>query len=241
MKGDYELKKLHFFTVLILSLGFSWVMSETDRSDLVKNVFHTYQSTILLRGEKTIYFDPVNVAGEPHDADIVFVTDTHGDHFSIPDIQKVLKPEGTLVVPVDGAGKAKAAGIKNVLTVLPNQKYEVSGLDFQTVPAYNTNKAYHPKESNWVGYICKINAVTYYMAGDTDLIPEMKDIQADVAFLPIGGTYTMTAKEAAAAANLIKPAVAVPIHFADVVGTLQDAKDFISLLDPSVKGVILKK
>ena len=66
MKGDYELKKLHFFTVLILSLGFSWVMAETDRSDLVKNVFHTYQSTILIRGEKTIYFDPVNVAGEPH-------------------------------------------------------------------------------------------------------------------------------------------------------------------------------
>lgn len=235
------MKKLHLLAVLILSLGGSWVMAETDQMNFLKNVFHYYQSTVLIRGEKTVYFDPVRVSGAPHDADVVFVTHTHGDHFSAPDIQKALKPEGTLVVPADGAAKAKAAGIKNVLVVLPNQKYEVSGLGFQTVPAYNTDKSFHTKESNWVGYICKINNIAYYMAGDTDLIQEMKDIKTDVAFLPVGGTYTMTAKEAAAAANLIKPAVAVPIHFADIVGTVQDAKDFISLLDPSIKGVILKK
>ncbi|HEX3043822.1 MAG TPA: MBL fold metallo-hydrolase [Bacillota bacterium] len=235
------MKKLHLLAVLVLALGCSWVSAETDQTNLVKNVFHYYQSTILIRGERTVYFDPVSVSGEPHDADIVFVTHTHGDHFSAPDILKVLKPNATLVITADGADKAKAGGINKVLAVLPNQKYEVAGFGFQTVPAYNTNKAYHPKESNWVGYICKINAVTYYMAGDTDLIPEMKDIKTDVALLPVGGTYTMTAKEAAAAANLIKPAVAVPIHFADVVGTVQDARDFISLLDPSIKGVILKK
>lgn len=216
-------------------------MAETDRSDLVKNVFHTYQSTILIRGEKTVYFDPLAITDEPHDADVVFVTHTHGDHFDTDYIQRVLKPEGTLVIPADGAGKAKASGIKNVLTVVPNQKYQVSGLDFQTVPAYNTNKAYHPKVNNWVGYICRINGIAYYIAGDTDLIPEMKDIKADVVFLPVGGTFTMTAKEAAAAANLIKPAVAVPIHFRDIVGSLQDAKDFVSCLDPAVKGIILKK
>jgi L-ascorbate metabolism protein UlaG (beta-lactamase superfamily) len=220
--------------------GFSLVMAQTDKIDSVKNVHHFYQSTILIQGEKTIYFDPVQVSDALNNADIVFVTHTHGDHFSIPDIKKVMKPDATLVIPADGVGPAKDGGIKNVVSVLPNQDYTVAGLKFQTVPAYNINKGFHPKQNNWVGYLVKINKVTYYMAGDTDLIPEMKNIKADVMFLPVGGTYTMTAKEAAEAANLMKPSVAVPIHFGDVVGSMQDAKDFVSLLDQDIQGIILK-
>jgi len=124
--------------------------------------------------------------------------------------------------------------------VAPLESYTINGLEFKTVPAYNINKDFHKKDSNWVGYILNINKTLYYFAGDTDIIPEMKDINADVAFLPVGGTYTMTAAEAAKAANTMKPLVAVPIHFADVVGTMEDATSFVNQLDASIRGIILK-
>jgi len=200
-----------------------------------------YQSTIRIAGSKVIYFDPVCIEGEPKDADIVFITHTHGDHFSIPDIKNVLKDDGTLVITMDGVEAAKAEGFKNVLGVTPTKDYTIDGIKVKTVPAYNTNKDFHLKSSGWVGYIADLNNTLYYMAGDTDVIPEMKGIKADVAFLPIGGTYTMTAKEAASAANIIKPLVAVPIHFVDVVGTWDDATTFVKSLDSSIKGAILKK
>jgi L-ascorbate metabolism protein UlaG (beta-lactamase superfamily) len=234
------MKKICSLLILIAVFGVSIVTAEGDKMSLVKNVRHFYQSTILIQGEKTVCFDPVQVPNEINNADVVFVTHTHGDHFSLQDIKKVMRLDATLVIPTDGVTPARNAGIQNVLSVQPNQDYEVAGLKFQTVPAYNINKNFHPKQNNWVGYIVKLNKVTYYIAGDTDFIPEMKNIKADVVFLPVGGTYTTTAKEAAEAANIMKPAVAVPIHFGDVVGSMQDAKDFIGLLDKDIQGIILK-
>jgi len=232
---------LPIIALTVLGSGFVLVSAETNKVDLLKHVHHYYQSTVLIQAEKTIYFDPVQLPEASPKADIIFVTHTHGDHFSIPDIQRVMKPGATLVIPPDGAGRAKDAGIQNVLTVVPDRTFNVAGVKFQTVPAYNLNKNFHPRQNNWVGYVVTLNQRSYYMAGDTDLIPEMKNIKADVVFLPVGGTYTMTAKEAAAAANLIKPAIAVPIHFGDIVGSMQDAKDFVAGLEKDIRGVILKE
>lgn len=234
------MKKVCWLACLMFVLTLGCVLAEGDPGAYLQNVSHFKQSTVRIAGEKIVYFDPFMFTGEPHDADIVLITHTHGDHFSIPDLKKVIKSDTTLLITADGVDKAKEAGITDVVAVVPNRVYDVKGLKIGTVPAYNTNKAFHPRRNNWVGYLCKLNQVTYYMAGDTDLIPEMKDIDADVAFLPVGGTYTMTAQEAAAAANLIKPAVAVPIHFGDVVGTAQDARDFVALLEKPIQGAILK-
>ena len=215
--------------------------NQDAKAKYLTGVQHFRQSTIRIQANKVIYFDPFQVAGEAHDADLVMITHTHGDHFSIPDLKKVINPQTILVITADAVAKAKEAGISKIVEVVPSHEYEVAGVKFKTVPAYNTNKQFHPKENKWVGYILYQNKISYYIAGDTDLIPEMKDIKVDVAFLPVGGTYTMTADEAAQAANLIKPKVAVPIHFGDVVGTLDDAKKFISRLDPKIAGVILKQ
>jgi L-ascorbate metabolism protein UlaG (beta-lactamase superfamily) len=231
---------LPIIALTVLGSGFVLVSAETNKTDLLKHVHHFYQSTVLIQAEKTIYFDPVQLPEGSVKADIIFVTHTHGDHFSIPDIQKVMKPSTTLVIPPDGSVQAQEAGIQNVLAVVPNQTYNVAGVKFQTVPAYNLNKNFHPRQNNWLGYVVTLNQRNYYMAGDTDLIPEMKNIKADVVFLPVGGTYTMTAKEAVTAANLIKPAIAVPIHFGDIVGSIQDAKDFVAGLEQDIRGVILK-
>ncbi|MCX7709268.1 MAG: MBL fold metallo-hydrolase [Clostridia bacterium] len=208
--------------------------------NLLDKVSHYKQSTVKIGGEKTVYIDPFSIGGEPKDADIVFVTHTHGDHFSVPDIKKVMKKDAILVITADGADAARKDGITNIITVEPSKNYEAAGIQFKTVSSYNTNKDFHTKDKKWVGYILEMNKTSYYFSGDTDKIPEMNSIKADVAFLPVGGTYTMTAKEAAEAANIIKPKVAVPVHFADIVGSTRDAKEFIRSLDKSIKGVVLK-
>lgn len=213
----------------------------TTSKELLEGVSHFKQSTIRIKGEKTIYIDPYSFDGEPKDADIIFVTHIHGDHFSIADIKKVAKSDAVLVLPDDCAEKARKEGYWNIVSVIPSKAYKADGISFETVPSYNIDKDYHKKGSNWVGYIININSKTYYVAGDTDVIPEMNGIKTDVAFLPVGGTYTMTAAQAAAAANIIKPFVVVPIHFADIVGTVEDAQKFIEGLDSGIRGVILKK
>ena len=128
-----------------------------------------------------------------------------------------------------------------IITVEPNQKYMVQGIKFETVPAYNTNKIFHPKENGWVGYVIEINGIKYYIAGDTDITEENKKVKCDVAFVPVGGTYTMDFKEAAQLVNQIQPKVAVPIHYGSLVGTKQDAEEFIKLLHTNIKGVILMR
>jgi L-ascorbate metabolism protein UlaG (beta-lactamase superfamily) len=128
-----------------------------------------------------------------------------------------------------------------VITVESNKEYMVQGIKFETIPAYNTNKTFHPKENDWVGYIITLDGIRYYIAGDTDITEENRKVKCDVAFVPVGGTYTMNYSEAAELVNIIKPKIAVPIHYGSVVGTKQDATNFIKLLHSSIKGIILMK
>jgi len=217
------------------------LLSQRLLKDLLNGVSLGKQSTIRIQGGKTVYFDPIGISGEPKDADLIFISHSHGDHFSVEDIKKLVKPETVLVLPADCVKPVVDAGLTNILTVGQNKNYELEGIKFAAVPAYNTNKQFHKKESNWVGYVVNLNGTSYYFAGDTDNIPEMKDIKANVVFLPVGGTYTMTAEEAAEAANIMKPVVAVPIHYGSgIVGTPEDGAKFIKGLDPAIKGVLLK-
>lgn len=213
----------------------------SDRSELLKNVRHLKNATVRMEiGSKVIYVDPVWIDDPVKDADVIFITHTHDDHFSPKDLKKIMKEDATLVITADGAAEAQKDGISNIKIVAANESSSVAGIEFKTVPAYNPNKAFHPRKNGWVGYIITAADAQYYIAGDTDNIPEMKDIKADVVFLPVGGTYTMNSYEAIQAVSIIKPSIAVPIHYADVVGTVQDAQDFLKGLDPSVKGVLLK-
>jgi L-ascorbate metabolism protein UlaG (beta-lactamase superfamily) len=92
------------------------------------------------------------------------------------------------------------------------------------VPAYNLDKfrapgqPFHPREAGYVGFIVTLDGVRYYHAGDTDAIPEMREVATDVALLPVSGTFVMTCEEACHACDLISAQVAVPMHYADIVG-----------------------
>lgn len=208
---------------------------------MLNNIEVLYHSSIRINKEKTIYIDPFKIDRNYNDADIIFITHDHYDHYSEEDIDKVINENAVIVIPEELLTKVLKKGInKNaIITVEPNQKYMVQGIKFETVPAYNTNKTFHPKENGWVGYVIEINEIKYYIAGDTDITEENKKVKCDVAFVPVGGTYTMDFKEAAQLVNQIQPKVAVPIHYGSVVGTKQDAEEFIKLLHTNIKGVIL--
>ena len=210
---------------------------------MLENIEVLYHSSIRISKNKVIYIDPFKINKNYNDADIIFITHDHYDHYSEEDIDKVINENTTIIIPEELLTKLLRKGInKNaIITVEPNEKYMVQGIKFETISAYNTNKTFHPKENGWVGYIIIINGIRYYIAGDTDITEENKQVKCDVAFVPVGGTYTMDFKEAASLINEIKPKVAIPIHYGSIVGTEQDAIDFIRLLHPEIKGIILMK
>ena len=210
---------------------------------MLENIEVLYHSTIRISKNKVIYIDPFKIDKDYNDADIVFITHDHFDHYSEEDIDKVINENTTIIIPKELLTKILRKGInKNaVITVESNKEYMVQGIKFETIPAYNTNKTFHPKENDWVGYIITLDGIRYYIAGDTDITEENRKVKCDVAFVPVGGTYTMDFKEAAQLINEIQPKIAVPIHYGSVVGTKQDATDFIKLLHPSIKGIILMK
>ena len=210
---------------------------------MLENIEVLYHSSIRISKNKAIYIDPFKIDKDYNDADIIFITHDHFDHYSEEDIDKVINENTTIIIPEELLTKILRKGInKNaVITVESNKEYMVQGIKFETIPAYNTNKTFHPKENGWVGYIITLDDIRYYIAGDTDITEENRKVKCDVAFVPVGGTYTMNYSEAAELVNIIKPKIAVPIHYGSVVGTKQDATNFIKLLHSSIKGIILMK
>ena len=208
---------------------------------MLGNIEVLCHSSIKFSKEKVIYFDPFKIESNYNDADIIFITHDHYDHYSTEDINKVKKAETKIVAPEDLQTKLLKDGFsqENIILVEPNEKNEAYGIKFETIPAYNISKQFHPKENGWVGYIIQINYIRYYVAGHTDITEDNKKVKFDVAFVPVGGTYTMDFKEAAQLVNEIKPKIAVPIHYGSIVGTNQDATDFIKLLHTDIKGKIL--
>lgn len=210
---------------------------------MLENIELLCHSSIRINKEKIIYIDPYKIEKDYNDADLIFVTHDHYDHYSEEDIDKVKKEDTVIIAPEELLTKLLRKGIRQdyIITVEPNKEYMTEGIKFETIPAYNTNKAFHPKENEWVGYVIEIQGSKYYIAGDTDITEENKKVKCDIAFVPVGGTYTMDFKEAAQLINEIQPKIAVPIHYGSVVGTEQDAIDFIRLLHPNIKGIMMMK
>lgn len=179
-------------------------------------------------GDRTIYIDPWGLTGDPEPADAIFITHAHDDHFSPDDIGRIRKDGTVIVAPHDVA--ADLSG--DVRPVAPGDTTDAAGVTAQAVPAHNIAEDrldYHPRSNGWVGYVLELNGATIYHAGDTDHLPELEEIRAAAAFLPIGGTYTMDATEAAALVRGMAPELAIPMHYGgyvEGVGTKEDAERF---------------
>jgi L-ascorbate metabolism protein UlaG (beta-lactamase superfamily) len=204
---------------------------------MAENIFWLGHDSFRFTGEKSVYVDPWKLGSAGPKADLILLTHDHRDHFSKDDIAKISKPDTVVVAPPAVASKLGA----NVVVARPGDALTAAGVPVQVVPAYNLNKKFHAKSAGYVGYVVTLNGKRIYHAGDTDLIPEMTQIKADIALLPVSGTYVMTPAEAAEAANTIKPALAIPMHYGDpdVVGTRGDAEEFKRLAKVPVE--ILEK
>lgn len=210
---------------------------------MLERVSVPFHACVRLAGEAVVYTDPYGLTGAPHDADVILVTHSHYDHLSPEDIQRVRKQETVLVLPASEADRAEGLGFsrEKVVTLSPGERGKTGGVTVEAVADYNEGKPFHPKQNGWLGYVVTLDGVRYYIAGDTDDTPEARAVSCDVALVPVGGTYTMDAREAAGLVNAIRPKAAVPIHYGSVVGSRADAEKFVSLLDAGIESAILMK
>ncbi len=191
-------------------------------------------SGFLIKNSKVIYIDPYQIKENSEKADLIFITHSHYDHCSVGDMQKIVKEGTKIVMPADCQSKITRFNVPiNMEIIEPNQEFEIGEIKVSTLPSYNLDKHFHPKDESWVGYLIKMNNVLVYHPGDCDLIPEMQKLtgykqpgKEFVALLPVGGRFTMNAEEAAEAAKLIKPTIAIPMHYGSIIGTKDDAQEF---------------
>lgn len=196
------------------------------------------QASIKLTGSKIIYFDSYLLEEENHDADIIFITHDHYDHYDENSISKAMNENTMLVVPTSLKEKALKL-TKNILVVGPNKTYQVDGITFDTIPAYNQEAPFHPKEKEYVGYNVTIDNTKYYVMGDTDRTKEADNVKTDICFVPIGGTYTMNVEQAINYINNIKPKKVVPIHYGSIVGDVALGTEFKNKIDKEIEVEIL--
>ena len=190
-----------------------------------------HNSIKIINNNLNIYIDPFRIDVVSNDADIIFITHSHYDHFSIDDIMNIKKDTTKIVSTKDTYKEIKNYfKDEDIIIVEPNKSYNILGINFSTVRAYNVNKEYHPIENDWVGYILNIDEKKYYIMGDTDVNEDNSNIECDVLFIPIGGKFTMDYKEAADYTNSINPSVVIPTHYGLIVGDVDLGEKFKELI-----------
>ena len=178
----------------------------------------------LIAEKKVIFFDPFQWPLEEK-ADIILASHDHYDHSN-----KEMINAAAVDTTAFFTSKKVAAEFHGAIGMQAGDAQEHEGIRVEAVSSYNIGKAFHPKGTG-VGFVVTAEGKRIYHAGDTDLIPEMKEIKCDIALLPVSGTYVMSAKEAVEAVKLLKPKIAIPMHYGSIVGTLDDAELFKELVE----------
>lgn len=195
---------------------------------MIEEITINTHSSIRIRGTHIVYIDPFEITEETHDADFIFITHDHYDHFDPASIELILKDETTMVIPRSSFDAWSDSGliVTQVIQMDPEDQVDMGWLQIEAIPAYNLRKPFHPRKKNWLGYILTMEGRRIYVAGDTDLTEEARGVKCDIAFVPVGGKYTMTAPKAAELVNEIGPQLAVPTHYGTVAGKETDGRDF---------------
>jgi len=207
-------------------------------------------SGFLIKNSQIIYIDPFNIKDGLPMADIILLTHSHYDHCSYADLKKIVKEGTKIVAPADCQSKITKFDVPIKIELIePGGELDLGGVKVYALPAYNIDKHFHPQDEYWMGYVVKIGDFVVYHSGDTDIIPEMQKLtgykhpgKEFVALLPVGGRFTMSAEEAAEAAKIIKPTLAIPMHWGAIVGTQEDAQEFCDLCkENGIRALVLDK
>ncbi len=187
------------------------------------------QAAIKMVGDKVMYFDPYLIKDEYHDADYIFITHDHYDHYDEESINNIKKDNTKIILPICLKDKP------NNLVVEPNKEYVIDDIKFKTIPSYNLEKPFHPREKEYVGYLIELEGLTYYIMGDTDVTKEALEVITDVCFVPIGGKYTMDYLEAIDYINKINPKKVIPIHYGSIIGDITLGKQFKEKINKNIE------
>lgn len=186
---------------------------------------------------RVIYLDPYQLKDGEEKADIIVSSHSHGDHFSAGDIKKIMKDDTIVLGPESISSNLKQFDGQPIKL---GDSFDYKDLSIELMPSYNIKKQNHPKSSGWAGIIVRSGGKSVYHAGDTERIPEMKELankDITVALLPCGGTYTMGFDEATDSAVDIQPEIAVPMH--NWGKDLSEFKELLNKKDPNIKVEIL--
>jgi L-ascorbate metabolism protein UlaG (beta-lactamase superfamily) len=211
-------------------------MEDEMPNEMIDKIHWLGHDAFYVAGSKVVYFDPWEISSGPK-ADVICISHEHFDHCSPADVEKISTP--TTVVVTEELTACKLKG--TVVVLKPTESTTVHGIKITAVPAYNIDKQFHPKEKEWLGFIVELDGVKIYHAGDADFIPEMKNLDVDIALIPVSGTYVMNVDQAIEAARAIKPKIAVPMHYGKIVGAEDDAKKFAAALKNEMTVVIKEK
>ena len=204
------------------------------------NIEVNTQSSIRIQSDKVLYFDPFKIEEERHDADYIFITHEHYDHFDIESIDRVKNDNTIVVAPKSMEESIKNIEFKDYYLLNPNEEIYIDNISIKTIPAYNNSKPFHPRSNNWLGYVVTIDNITYYVAGDTDKTKEAESVKCDIALVPIGGHFTMDTIEASELLKIIEPKVVIPVHYGSIIGNKSDGEKLKELLSNNNIEVISK-
>ncbi len=204
--------------------------------ETIKKIHWLGHDGFRIEGSTVVAIDPFKISSVKP-VDLILISHEHFDHNSPEDVEKIRKKDTVIVA--DATSAKKLTG--DVRVVAPGDRLTVKGVDIEVGPAYNINKDFHPRAKGMLSFVFTLDGVRYYHAGDTDFIPEMKQLDVDVAFLPVSGTYVMNAEEAVEAAKAIHPKIAVPMHYGEIIGSQEDAKKFQKALAGQIEVVLLSR
>lgn len=198
------------------------------------NIYVNIHSSIKIVLDKIIYFDPYEIKDNKSDADIIFITHNHYDHLDINSINKIKNNNTIVIAPKSIEEDISKIEFKDYIYLDPYQEIDIDNINIKTIPAYNIDKPFHPRSNNWLGYIITYNNISYYIAGDTDKTEDNMKVKCYIAFIPIGGKFTMDVNEASELINIINPKVVIPIHYGSVVGSMELGKLLKDLVNVEV-------
>lgn len=237
----YVLRIFLIFSFLVgTGIAMVWAQQQDAVHRMVDGIhWHGQAAVALQAGKMTIWIDPFELE-DGDTADLILITHCHSDHCSPGDIKKVLGPETLVIAPADCADKLQGLKVERFESLAPGQQKKAGEVLVEAVPAYNREKTrFHPKENNWVGYVLTIDGVRVYHFGDTERVEEMKQVECDIALVPLGQIYTMgSVDEAADAVRDVKAKVAIPIHYGRFEGKEADAAQLVEVLGDECEVVI---